>query len=321
VIKETNYGYACINMQLSQPVLYGAKPKKTEPITTNRTMIKSTFERRGLRYASELALQNVKDLYKILVWNKQNFIYFYRLSSDIFPWASEYQFEQLPDHDEIVSWMTKAGQYANASNIRLTSHPGPFNKLASSDERVIRQTVRDLEIHGWVQDKLLMPRTPWSKINIHVGATYGDKAKAAESFCRNFELLSDAVKTRLTVENDDKPSLFSTSDLNQMISSKINIPIVFDYHHHSLHDGGVPEAEALQMAASTWGNIKPVVHYSESRSIEQKNPKIKPQAHSDYINLLPNNHGVRYDCMIEAKMKELALMRAIRLYESQTNAA
>jgi UV DNA damage endonuclease len=83
----------------------------------------------------------------------------------------------------------------------------------------------------------------------------------------------------------------------------------------------MPEAEALQMAASTWGNIKPVVHYSESRSIEQKNPKIKPQAHSDYINLLPNNHGVRYDCMIEAKMKELALMRAIRLYESQTNAA
>ncbi len=67
MIKETNYGYACINMQLSQPVLYGGKPKKTEPITTNRTMIKSTFERRGLRYASELALQNVKDLYKILV--------------------------------------------------------------------------------------------------------------------------------------------------------------------------------------------------------------------------------------------------------------
>ena len=57
-----NYGYACINMG------YSNLPK-SKRITTNRTMIKRTFLDRGISYASELALQNVRDLYKILEWN------------------------------------------------------------------------------------------------------------------------------------------------------------------------------------------------------------------------------------------------------------
>ena len=316
-----NYGYACINMQLSYPTEYGGKPKKTEPITTNRSMIRSTFEKRGVAYASQLALQNVKDLFKILVWNNQNGYKFYRMSSDIMPWASDYRFEQLPDHDQIVSVLRRCGEFAAANNLRLTAHPGPFNKLASSDERVIQQTVRDLEIHGWIHDKLNLPQSPWGKINIHVGATYGDKNKASDSFCRNFDRLSDSVKTRLTVENDDKTSLYSTADLYNLIHKKIGIPIVFDYHHHSLCDGGQSESDALLLAASTWEDVKPVVHYSESRSIEQKNPKIKPQAHSDYVLSLPNNHGVEFDCMIEAKMKELAVASVLRAHKIQTLSA
>ena len=78
-----NFGYACINMGFS------TRPK-SKRITTNRTMIKRTFRERGIVYASELALQNLRDLRKILEWNLENDIYFYRLSSDIIPWASEY---------------------------------------------------------------------------------------------------------------------------------------------------------------------------------------------------------------------------------------
>ena len=90
----TNYrlGYACINMTLG-----AQKPK----VTTNRSMIKRTFKEKGIAYASELALQNVKDLRQILEWNLQNDITFFRMSSDIFPWASEYALEDLPDFNEI----------------------------------------------------------------------------------------------------------------------------------------------------------------------------------------------------------------------------
>ena len=116
------------------------------------------------------------------------------------------------------------------------------------------------------------------------------------------------MRSRLTVENDDKESLYSTLELYEGVYKRIGIPIVFDYHHHMLHPGGQTEQEALELALSTWGDIKPVVHYAESRSQEQNNPKIKPQAHSDMIRNPFNDYGHDFDIMIEAKHKELALL-------------
>jgi UV DNA damage repair endonuclease len=97
--------------------------------------------------------------------------------------------------------MGEAGDLANKYGQRLTTHPGPFNKLASPKEKVVLSTITDLEIHGKMLDLLKQPRSPHAKINIHVGAAYGDKPMALGNFNRNFERLSDAVKTRLTVEN------------------------------------------------------------------------------------------------------------------------
>ena len=296
-----NYGYACINKGFSE------RPK-SKRITTNRTMIKRTFKERGIGYASELALQNVRDLNKILQWNLENDIYFYRLSSDIIPWASEYEMEELPDYGLILAACKKAGNFAKQHGMRLTSHPGPFNKLASPKERVFQLTYKDLKVHGDLFDMIGLPRTPYAKLNIHVGAAYGDKPFALDNFCRNFERLPENVRARLTVENDDKTSLYSTKELYDGVYERIGIPIVFDYHHHMLHPGGQTEQEALETALSTWGNIKPVVHYAESRSVEYNNPKIKPQAHSDMIRNPFNDYGHDLDVMIEAKHKELALL-------------
>ena len=296
-----NYGYACINMGFSNL-------PKSQRITTNRTMIKRTFLDRGIAYASELALQNMRDLYKILEWNLNNNIYFYRLSSEMVPWASEYEMEELPDYNLILAAALKAGNFARQHGMRLTSHPGPFNKLASPKERVFQLTYKDLKVHGDLFDMIGLPRTPYAKLNIHVGAAYGDKPFALDNFCRNFERLPESVRSRLTVENDDKESLYSTLELYEGVYKRIGIPIVFDYHHHMLHPGGQTEQEALELALSTWGDIKPVVHYAESRSVEHNNPKIKPQAHSDMIHNPFDDYGNEFDIMIEAKHKELALL-------------
>ena len=83
---EINMGYACINMQLSYPQKYGGKEKGVEPITTNRSMIKRTFQSKGLDYASELTLQNCKDLDKIVDWNITNGYKIFRVSSGLAPW-------------------------------------------------------------------------------------------------------------------------------------------------------------------------------------------------------------------------------------------
>ena len=301
-----NLGYACINTKLS------GLPK-SKRITTNRTMIKRTFQQKGIKYASELALANVQDLKKIIQWNEDHNIKFYRLSSEMFPWASEYNIEDLPDFEKIARIMGEAGDLANKYGQRLTTHPGPFNKLASPKERVVLATITDLEIHGKMMDLLKQPRTPQAKINIHVGAAYGDKPMALGNFNRNFERLSDAVKTRLTVENDDKRSLYSTRELYEEVYRQIGIPIVFDYHHHKFCDGNLREQDALALALSTWGETKPVVHYSQSRCEEHNDNKIRENAHSDSYWTPFNPHGFVFDCMLEAKHKEQALFKMRQL--------
>jgi UV DNA damage endonuclease len=192
--------------------------------------------------------------------------------------------------------------------IRITCHPGPFNVLVSPNEKVVQNTITDLEIHGKIFDMLGLSRTPYNKINIHCNGVYGDKISAMDRFCKNFERLSESVRTRLTVENDDKGTMYSVKDL-MYIHERIGIPIVFDYHHHKFCTGDLSEQEALELALSTWPDgIKPIVHYSESKALHEENDKLKPQAHSDYINELPNLYGNDVDVMVEAKAKELSIL-------------
>jgi len=134
-----NLGYACINMTLGKQ-----KPK----VTTNRSMIKRTFLEKGLDYAGELSLQNAQDLLTILKWNNKNNIKCFRLSSDIFPWASEYGIENSPYYKQIEHILKICGNYAKDNNIRITAHPGPFNVLVSPNEKVVQNTINDLELHG-----------------------------------------------------------------------------------------------------------------------------------------------------------------------------
>jgi UV DNA damage endonuclease len=298
-------GYACINMQLSSQ-----KPK----IYTGRSMIKRTFLSKGIDYASQLGLDNCKDLYKILEWNNENGFNFFRITSNLFPWSSEYKLSDMPDYDEICDILSKAGRYAIDNDIRITSHPGPFNVLTSPHEHVVENCINDLSIHGEVFDLMNLSRTPYNKINIHIGGAYGDKVSAMERFCENFHRLPDSVKTRLTVENDDKATMYSVKDLYEGVYCKIGIPIVFDYHHHRFCDGGLSEEDALEVAISTWNNIVPVVHYSESRNIEQEDDKIRPQAHSDYVRDYIDTYGNRVDIMVEAKHKELAVLKYKELH-------
>lgn len=294
-------GYACINVTLQNQ-----KPK----VTTGRTIRRAGFDSKGLRACSEIALHNIKDLFKIVVWNKNQGIGFYRMSSDIVPWASEYDMKDLPDYEEIKDWLGKIGKYATENNQRLTYHPGPYNVLSSPNEDVVKKTIKDLEHHSEIMDLLGLSCTPYNKINIHIGGVYGDKEESAKRFCKNFDRLSDNCKGRLTIENDDSPNKMSVADLYQHIYANVGIPIVFDYHHHTFNTGDLSERDALELALATWPEgITPIVHYSESKAIHENNKKIRLQAHSDYVDGPIRTYGYDVDVMIEAKQKELALVK------------
>jgi len=295
----SNLGYACINTSL-----------QANKITTNRTMRRKTFDAKGLNYVSELALQNVKDLKTYVLWNNEFKIKLFRLSSQIFPWMTEYQLSDLKDYLEICDIMLEIGDIATHSNQRLTMHPGPYNCLASPNPKVVEKTIKELNRHSEQFDMMGYDPSPYNKINIHVGGAYGDKKSTLERFCKNFELLDLDVNTkrRLVIENDDSPNEFSVKDLFDGVYQHIGIPITFDYFHHTFNTGGLTEEQALKMASITWPDgITQCCHYSESRRKEKLDESIRPQAHSDIIYNKINTYGLNPDIVIEAKLKEQAI--------------
>jgi len=294
---KINYGYACINETL-----------KKGGVTTNRSLKKATLDKKGLEYCSELAVQNIRDLEKYLHWNYENDILVFRMSSNMIPWGNKIDWFSFKDFDEIKEILKRCGDFAQANNMRLTMHPGQYCILTSPHQHVIDNSVSDLKMHSDIMDLMNLSLTPYNKINIHMGATYGNKEQAIKTFIKNFNLLPDAIKSRLTIENDDKGAMYSTKELFEKVHSNTNIPIVFDYHHHKFCTGGQSEEEALRLAISTWGDIKPVVHYSESKALNE-GLKVKMQAHSDYYVNKVETYGLDLDIMMECKAKELAVMK------------
>lgn len=292
-----NLGYACINTGLS-----------ANKIMTNRTMRRKTFEAKGLDYVSELALANIKDLETIVKWNNEHRIKLFRLSSQIFPWSDDYKLSDLKDDAEICDRMFNIGNIATQAGQRLTMHPGPYNCLASPNQKVVEKTIRELNCHSEQFNMMGFEPSPYNKINIHVGGAYGDKEATLERFCMNFYSLRDDTQKRLVIENDDSPNEFSVYDLYYGVYKEIGIPITFDYFHHKFNTGNLTEEEALKMAARTWPEgVTQCCHYSESRRKEKLDESIRPQAHSDIIYDKIDTYGLEPDIVIEAKLKEQAI--------------
>ena len=152
-----NLGYACINTALS-----------SVKITTNRTMRRKTFEAKGIDYCSELALANVKDLKTIILFNNEHKIKLFRLSSGIFPWSDDYNLSDLKDYDEILKVMSEVGKMATDAGQRLIMHPGPFNCLASPNQKVVDKTIRELNCHSEQFNMLGFKPSNYNKINISI---------------------------------------------------------------------------------------------------------------------------------------------------------
>jgi UV DNA damage endonuclease len=121
---------------------------------------------------------------------------------------------------------------------RLTFHPSEFTKIASDRPEVVDTSVKELVVHSKIFDLMgFLPPTHYNKINIHVGGVYGDKDATLKRFADVFSTRLPAnCRARLTVENDDRPSMYHVEDLLKL-HDMIKIPIVFDFHHHKFCPG------------------------------------------------------------------------------------
>jgi len=291
-----NIGYCCINHTLNE-----------QGTTTGRAMRKATFEAKGIKYASQLALENTKDLLKILLWNADNGVKVFRMGSGIFPWGSEYNNTSLPDFFEIASTLRMCGNFAKATGQRITAHPDHFVKLGSDKQKVVDNSIKDLELHSEVFDLMGLDASPYNAINIHVGMNFSEET--AQRWIDNFRKLSPNLQARMVVENDDKESSFSIIQLFTYLHTELGIPLTFDYFHHQFHSDGLTTQDAAELAAGTWPEgITPLFHYSESKNINE-NVQGNPRAHADYVFSRIDDFGLTLDVDLEAKAKELALFK------------
>lgn len=274
-------GYACINENL-----------RAVGCLVNRTVRLSNLTP---DVQVKLALKNLDDLEKVYNWNIANGILFYRISSSVIPFPHLNNI--LKNHD-VIDKLSSLSKYA--SKLRLTFHPGPYNKLASVNPTILDATKAELEYHSEFMDIHGLSASPYNKINIHMGGAYTSKLETSKIFCKNFKTLSKNLQKRLTIENDDRPALYTNAQLYEMVHQEIGIPLVFDIHHHSI-TVSTDYKNDIYLASTTWPkDIIPVVHYSES----EPGAKIKLAHSAEIITDNIELYGVNADIMIEAKNKE-----------------
>lgn len=283
------FGYACINLSL---------PSKL------KTCRLGTVEKEGMKKVKELTISNFKEVLAILQWNKAHDILFYRVSSDIVPFGSHPILDWKWWEDEDVLQITnEIKSLKTKENMRLSVHPGQYTVLNSPRKEVVTNAILDLEYHN-----RLLELVGGTDMILHVGGAYGDKEKAKTRFIAEYVQLSEAVKQKLRLENDDK--VFTVADVLD-ISAKTKVPVCFDIHHHNCNEAKEKETKAyIQDVLHTWEGIgTPKCHISSGR--EHK----KDTAHHDYIFLddyLAFAHYIsdyEVDIMIEAKQKDKALLQ------------
>ncbi len=254
-------------------------------------------------------------------------IHMYRMGSDLAPYATHPDMPQFHTMvRESADDLAYVGKLARQADIRLSFHPSQFIVLNSEKEELTRKSMWDLESQADILDR--MECGPEARLIIHVGGAYGDRESGCARWVSTWKRLSEPVRRRLVLENDD--IRYSAADVLK-IHEQTGVPLVFDYQHFwCMNPEKLELLPTLERMLATWpAGVRPKLHYScartELREIKRKNRKTKMietvlqppiwTGHADYnnpfetITFLRSIAHLEADIMLEAKAKDLALLR------------
>jgi len=286
-------GYPCINQTIN--------------CTANSTFRLANYSQARL---IDTVTKNLTCLQKILEFNIQHNLLFFRISSDLIPFASH----EICDFD----WPTyfkpqfqALGQLIKQANIRISMHPDQFVLINALKPEIISRSISELEYHATILDLLELDQS--AKIQIHVGGAYGDKISAMQRFVTNYQQLSSKIKSRLVIEHDDR--LFSLQDC-LAIHAQTNIPVLFDFLHHACLNNQETVREAVILASKTWQKADGVLmtDYSSqalNARLGKHNSTLDP---IDFAKILTATQGLDFDIMLEIKDKERSAIEALKIY-------
>jgi UV DNA damage endonuclease len=261
---------------------------------------------------SRLCLENSAALMAALQFCATRGIGCFRVNSQVLPLKTHpdcgYHIDDLPDGAEIIGRFQACGTFVREARLRVCFHPDQFVVLNSPRSDVVASSVKELEYQAEVAQWIGA-----DVINIHGGGAYGDKIEALSNFERQLDRLSDAVRQRLTVENDDKT--YAPADLLPLCRLT-GLPLVYDVHHHRCLADRLTVDQATTDAIATW-NREPLVHISSPKD-GWNGPQ--PQRHHDYVDVADFPDCWRpldLTVEVEAKAKELAVARLREQFDLQ----
>lgn len=283
-------GYPCINVGI------GCKAAKTFRLKSySEERLKQTME------------NNLSCLEQILKFNLANNLFFFRITSDLIPFAS-HPANRFNWQDHYRLEFAAIGAFIRKNRMRISMHPDQFTLINSLDKGIFERSKKELDYHRQVLD--LMELETSAKIQIHVGGVYGDKQKSIKRFVERFYDLDKSVRRRLVIENDDIS--YDVSDCLQ-ISHQIQVPVLFDVFHHQINNSG-PIKEALELCTKSWDLERdgiPMLDYSSQKSAASRRSHTDSIDLQDFGHFLTQSQPFDFDVMLEIKDKEKSAIKAI----------
>lgn len=293
-----------------------ASPSKTMTYTA---FSKLSDREAALRKLERIAEENIHNTLRLLKHNRAYDIEMYRLSSRLIPLIGHEALRDWNPMEALKEAFAELGAYARKHRMRISFHPDHFTVFSTPRAEVLANSSADLDRHVTMLEAMSLNES--AKCNIHIGGTYGNKEAARARFIDQFTKLEERILRRMTLENDDKT--FTARETLE-VCEQIGVPMVLDLHHHAVNNDGEAAEELWPRIQKTWeGQLEA---YEEGETTQPLPPKIHVsspkndkdvRSHADYIDsteLLPFLRAIapvtpRLDIMIEAKMKDGALLR------------
>ena len=208
--------------------------------------------------------------------------------------------------DEINSLIAK-------NEVRLLFYIGKDYFLGTQLENVKDSTISLLKRLSEILDLLGIN---YPSIMVRIGSAYGNRRSTMDSFCERLETLDSVVISKMCVMNDDKPSLFSVTDLLSGIYYRVGIPICFRFLPHQFNDGGLSIREAIFLSSSTWKpGQKPIMIHSEALDVDDLGFPLSTKT-SEYLKHRIPTFGLNMDVVIDSPAKEDSCLKYRMDYKS-----
>ena len=285
-------GYPCINRSIG--------------CTASRTFRLDSYSEERMR---DTVNGNLACLEKILAYNVRHGMLFFRITSDLVPFAS-HPVCTFPWQDEFAGVFEKTGDYIRQHGFRISLHPDQFVLLNAPDKGILQRSIADLEYQVQVLD--LMGLAPSAKVQVHVGGVYGDKPAAIDRFLKQYDLLDTAIRDRLVIENDER--LYTLSDC-LAIHERTGIPVIADTFHHFLYNNGEQFTALLDPVRKTWKTHDgiPMVDYSSQEPGKRVGAHALHIVAEDFRQFLKESRPADFDIMLEIKDKERSALAALAI--------